>query len=72
MLQEVLHEKESSQASKEPLSMQKIHRKVLDKGIPPDVMPGIKGVKVQTFFLSIELCLQKCMVTSLSLTTQDF
>lgn len=26
--------------------MQKIHRKVLDKGIPPDVMPGIKGVKV--------------------------
>lgn len=27
--------------------MQKIHRKVLDKGIPPDVMPGIKGVKVK-------------------------
>lgn len=29
--------------------MQKNHRKVLDKGIPPDVMPGIKGVKVITY-----------------------
>ncbi|XP_013146817.1 PREDICTED: ubiquitin domain-containing protein UBFD1-like [Papilio polytes] len=38
-------EKSSSQSSKEPLCMQKNHRKVLDKGIPPDVMPGIKGVK---------------------------
>ncbi|XP_015593939.1 ubiquitin domain-containing protein UBFD1 [Cephus cinctus] len=28
-------------AGKEPLSRQKIHRKVLDKGIPEDVMPGI-------------------------------
>ncbi|CAB3220580.1 unnamed protein product [Arctia plantaginis] len=43
--QETLEEKASSQSSKEPLCMQKIHRKVLDKGIPPDVMPGIKGVK---------------------------
>lgn len=38
-------EETTSQASKEPLCMQKIHKKVLDKGIPPDVMPGIKGVK---------------------------
>ncbi|XP_058792743.1 ubiquitin domain-containing protein UBFD1 isoform X3 [Phymastichus coffea] len=27
--------------SKEPLSQQKLHRKILDKGIPDDVMPGI-------------------------------
>ena len=46
LLQEILEEKNSSQSSKEPLCVQKIHRKVLDKGIPPDVMPGIKGVKV--------------------------
>lgn len=43
--QETSEEKASSQSSKEPLCMQKIHRKVLDKGIPPDVMPGMKGVK---------------------------
>ncbi|XP_026316849.1 ubiquitin domain-containing protein UBFD1-like [Hyposmocoma kahamanoa] len=42
---ELVEDKASSQTSKEPLCMQKIHRKVLDKGIPPDVMPGIKGVK---------------------------
>ncbi|XP_071632560.1 uncharacterized protein [Temnothorax longispinosus] len=30
-----------SSVSKEPLSQQKVHRKVLDKGIPEDVMPGI-------------------------------
>lgn len=41
---EILEEK-NSQTSKEPLCVQKNHRKVLDKGIPPDVMPGIKGVK---------------------------
>lgn len=28
-------------ANKEPLSQQKMHRKVLDKGIPEDVIPGI-------------------------------
>ncbi|CAG9088602.1 unnamed protein product [Plutella xylostella] len=42
---EAMKEKESGTSSKEPLSMQKNHRKVLDKGIPPDAMPGIKGVK---------------------------
>lgn len=43
---EILEEKASSgQSSKEPLCAQKIHRKVLDKGIPPDAMPGLKGVK---------------------------
>lgn len=35
-----------SSANKEPLSKQKIHRKVLDKGIPEDVMPGILNSKV--------------------------
>jgi len=30
---------------KEPLCKQKIHRKVLDKGLPEDVMPGIKDLK---------------------------
>lgn len=38
-------EKSSSNA-KEPLSKQKIHRKVLDKGVPDDVMPGILNNKV--------------------------
>lgn len=31
--------------SKEPLSKQKIHKKILDKGLPEDVMPGIKNIK---------------------------
>jgi hypothetical protein len=35
-----------SSVSKEPLSQQKVHRKVLDKGIPEDVMPGILDSKV--------------------------
>lgn len=35
-----------SAVSKEPLSQQKVHRKVLDKGIPEDVMPGILDSKV--------------------------
>ncbi|CAH2256660.1 jg19624 [Pararge aegeria aegeria] len=43
--QEILEEKNNSQTSKELFCTQKIHRKVLDKGIPPDVMPGIKGIK---------------------------
>lgn len=36
-----LAEESSAAASKEPLSQQKVHRKVLDKGVPEDVMPGI-------------------------------
>ncbi|XP_033117825.1 ubiquitin domain-containing protein UBFD1-like [Anneissia japonica] len=31
--------------SKEPLSRQKLHKKVLDKGKPEDIMPGIKNKK---------------------------
>ncbi|XP_032790982.2 ubiquitin domain-containing protein UBFD1 isoform X1 [Daphnia magna] len=30
---------------KEPLSQQKIHRKILEKGPPEDAMPGLKNVK---------------------------
>ncbi|KAG7171117.1 Ubiquitin domain-containing protein UBFD1-like [Homarus americanus] len=32
-------------STKEPLSKQKLHRKILDKGLPDDVMPGIKNSK---------------------------
>jgi len=32
-------------SSGEPLCQQKMHKKVLDKGLPEDVMPGIKFVK---------------------------
>lgn len=38
-----LADEASSATSKEPLSQQKMHRKVLDKGIPDDVMPGVLG-----------------------------
>lgn len=40
-----LSDEASSSANKEPLSQQKMHRKVLDKGIPEDVMPGILDSK---------------------------
>lgn len=36
-----LQDEAAAASSKEPLSQQKIHRKVLDKGIPEDAMPGI-------------------------------
>lgn len=42
--------------------MQKIHRKVLDKGIPPDVMPGIKGTKV--IIIDKNKCLYKLILLS--------
>ncbi|CAH1155720.1 unnamed protein product [Phaedon cochleariae] len=38
-------EMEKASTSKEPLCKQKIHRKVLDKGIPEDAMPGIRNLK---------------------------
>ncbi|KAK5642339.1 hypothetical protein RI129_008506 [Pyrocoelia pectoralis] len=38
-------ELEKASSAKEPLCKQKIHRKVLDKGLPEDVMPGIKDLK---------------------------
>jgi hypothetical protein len=44
---------EASASSKEPLSQQKIHRKVLDKGVPEDVMPGILESQVIKYFLFI-------------------
>lgn len=36
-------ELEKASSTKESLCKQKIHRKVLDKGVPDDVMPGIKN-----------------------------
>jgi len=38
-------EVEEAAASKEALSEQKVHKKVLDRGKPEDVMPGLKGTK---------------------------
>jgi len=45
MLQDLQDEKAAA-TSKEPFCKQKQHRKVLDKGVPDDVMPGIKNSKV--------------------------
>jgi hypothetical protein len=45
MLQD-LQEEKTAATSKEPFCKQKQHRKVLDKGIPEDVMAGIKNSKV--------------------------
>jgi len=36
----------STASTTEPFCKQKMHRKVLDKGIPDDVMPGIRNIKV--------------------------
>ncbi|XP_044752515.1 ubiquitin domain-containing protein UBFD1-like [Coccinella septempunctata] len=38
-------EAEKAGTTKEPLCKQKLHKKILDKGLPEDVMPGIKNVK---------------------------
>lgn len=37
---------EKASSTKEPLCRQKVHRKVLDKGLPEDVTPGILDLKV--------------------------
>ncbi|KAL4239848.1 Ubiquitin domain-containing protein ubfd1 [Mactra antiquata] len=43
-----LQEEEKAATSKEPLSLQKQHKKVLDKyGKPDDVLPGVKNTKEQ-------------------------
>lgn len=42
---------EKAATSKEPLCKQKIHRKVLDKGIPDDAMPALKYIKVKNISL---------------------
>lgn len=39
-------ELEKATNAKEPLCKQKLHKKVLDKGVPEDVMPGIKNSHV--------------------------
>ncbi|XP_021928505.1 ubiquitin domain-containing protein UBFD1-like isoform X2 [Zootermopsis nevadensis] len=40
-----IQDEKMATASKEPFCKQKQHRKVLDKGVPDDVMPGIKNTK---------------------------
>ncbi|KAG8274371.1 Ubiquitin domain-containing protein ubfd1 [Homalodisca vitripennis] len=42
---DVADEKTNTSSTKEPFCKQKMHRKVLDKGVPDDVMPGIKDTK---------------------------
>ncbi|KAM9744807.1 ubiquitin domain-containing protein UBFD1 [Menidia menidia] len=41
----IQQEVKAEENKKEPLCKQKQHRKVLDKGKPDDIMPGIKGAK---------------------------
>merc|ERR1712083_902613 len=38
-----LKEEEKKEAQKESLSQQKMHKKILEKGVPEDAMPGIKN-----------------------------
>ncbi|PIK52598.1 hypothetical protein BSL78_10502, partial [Apostichopus japonicus] len=40
-----LAEEEKKGATKEPFCKMKLHKKILDKGVPDDAMPGIKGVQ---------------------------
>ncbi|XP_024086169.1 ubiquitin domain-containing protein UBFD1-like isoform X2 [Cimex lectularius] len=42
---QVLNEEKSAGTSKEPFCKQKNHKRVLDRGIPDDVMPGILNTK---------------------------
>lgn len=41
---------------KEPVSRQKQHKKVLDKGMPEDIMPGVKVLKVSNRISSKIFC----------------
>ncbi|KAK0163651.1 hypothetical protein PV327_007312 [Microctonus hyperodae] len=43
--QDIQDDAAATASSKEPYSQQKIHRKILDKGIPEDAMPGILNSK---------------------------
>lgn len=38
-------EMEKAGTTKEPLCKQKLHKKIIDKGVPDDAMPGIKNIK---------------------------
>ncbi|XP_015905673.1 ubiquitin domain-containing protein UBFD1 [Parasteatoda tepidariorum] len=38
-------EEKASVAAKEPLCKQKMHKKIIDRGVPEDTLPGIKNVK---------------------------
>lgn len=43
--EQVLKEEKPSVAEKEPLCRQKIHKRIIDKGVPEDAMPGIRNAK---------------------------
>lgn len=43
--QDAVEESAASGPAKEPLSKQKVHSKVIDKGLPDDALPGIKNDK---------------------------
>ena len=40
-----MKEEAQAEAAKEAWSEQKLHKKVLDKGKPDDIMPGLKNIK---------------------------
>ena len=44
---------QSTGKEKESFCSQTAHRKVLDKGVPEDAIPGIKGIKVRTLLLDL-------------------
>ncbi|RXG71794.1 hypothetical protein Avbf_10823 [Armadillidium vulgare] len=44
---EVIKNETVGVTQREPLCKQKMHRKVLDKGIPEDALPGIKNCKLE-------------------------
>lgn len=60
-----LSDEAASTTNKEPLSQQKMHRKVLDKGIPEDVMPGILNSKV--WFVKNILLIQVIIILVINL-----
>lgn len=43
--QDAAEDKPTAAGNKEPLCRQKMHKKIIDKGVPEDVMPGVKDVK---------------------------
>lgn len=49
--QDIQDDAAATASTKEPYSQQKIHRKILDKGIPEDVMPGILNSKVSHYLI---------------------
>lgn len=64
--QDVQESEKATTSSKEPLCKQKIHRKVLDKGVPEDAMPGLKNVKVGVFLFLMKVANVCCTLKLIS------